>query len=33
VTQAWLPSGHYGAVFLARRVGRLALRHFERTLR
>lgn len=30
--QAWLPSGHYGALLFSHRVRRLALDHFERVL-
>ena len=29
----WLPCGHYGTLLFARRVRRIALRHFEQTLR
>ena len=32
-TQVWLPCGHYGTLLFARRIRRIALRHFEQTLR
>jgi len=32
-TQAWLATGHYGTVLFMRTVRRLAVEHFERTLR